>query len=288
MTQTALTQVFEGHAHVVRSLGQQCDVETQSCPLHLTIETPWRPVRLTLPFIVLPGGGDVVVIGQKTLREKLGIDVMAQLKASVLKAHGCHDDAGMEFTALAVGEPNAGAVLRAPMASTAFGPGGDASGGVDDGATLTLLSQRPMMFRYSELEMHDRVGALETVVDDAVDHGLPPECAKMLRDIVFRTHLDIFRQALLGDPPARVESMTVRLQPGARAVRAKLRASPPVKAAWLHKHMANLETAGTVFRNLQAIYASMAIAIPKGSNSYRVVTDYRAVNDTVEPAAIPM
>ena len=60
------------------------------------------------------------------LREKLGINVMAQLKASVLKAHRCADDAGMEFTALAVGEPNAGAVLRAAMAVTAFGPGGDA------------------------------------------------------------------------------------------------------------------------------------------------------------------
>jgi len=32
--------------------------------------------------------------GQKTLREKLGVDVMAQLKASVVKAQGrkdCHD-----------------------------------------------------------------------------------------------------------------------------------------------------------------------------------------------------
>ena len=56
----------------------------------------------------------------------------------------------------------------------------------------------------------------------------------MLRDIVFRAHLDVFRRALLGDPPARVEPMTVRLQPGTRAVRTKLRASPPAKAAWLH------------------------------------------------------
>ena len=59
----------------------------------------------------------------------------------------------------------------------------------------------------------------------------------MLRDIVFRAHLDVFRRASLGDPPARVDPMTVRLQPGARAVRAKLRASPPAKAAWLHDTM---------------------------------------------------
>ena len=44
-----------------------------------------------MPFIVLRGGGDVVFIGEKILGEKLGIDVMAQLKASVLKAHGRED-----------------------------------------------------------------------------------------------------------------------------------------------------------------------------------------------------
>ena len=64
---------------------------------------------------------------------------------------------------------------------------------------------------------------------------------KMLSDIVFRTHLDVFRRALLGDPPPRVEPMTVRLQPGARAVRAKLGASPPAKAAWLHDTMVTPE-----------------------------------------------
>ena len=37
----------------------------------------------------------------------------------------------------------------------------------------------------------------------------------------------------------------------------------------------------------QATYASVAIAIPKGSNAYRMVTDYRAVNDTIEQAAMP-
>ena len=63
-------------------------------------------MRFTIPFIVLPGGGDVVIIGQKTLREKFGIDVMTQLKASVLKVHSREDGPEMEITADAVGEPN--------------------------------------------------------------------------------------------------------------------------------------------------------------------------------------
>ena len=57
------------------------------------------------------------------------------------------------------------------MTVTAFAPGGDAPGGVDDDVTLALLSQRPMMFQNSEVEVQDGVGALETAVDDAVDHG---------------------------------------------------------------------------------------------------------------------
>ena len=124
----------------------------------------------------------------------------------------------METRADAVDEPNAGAVLRAAMAVTAFGPGGDAPGDVDDDVTRALLPQRPMMFQAAEGEMEDRVGALETAIDDAVDRGLPPECAKMPRGIDFRTHLDVFHRSLLGDPPTRVEPMTMRLQPGARAV----------------------------------------------------------------------
>ena len=111
------------------------------------------------------------------------------------------------------------------MAVTVFGPGGGAPGDVDDDATLTLLSKQPMMLQASEVEMQNRVGALGTAVDEAGDHDLAPECAKMLRDIVFGTHLDVFRRALMGNPPSRVERMTVRLQPGARAVRVTPRAS---------------------------------------------------------------
>ena len=54
------------------------------------------------------------------------------------------------------------------------------------------------------------VGVLETAVDDTVNHDFPPVCA-MMRDIVCRTHFDVFRRAFLGDAPARVEPMAVRL-----------------------------------------------------------------------------
>ena len=47
----------------------------------------------------------------------------------------------MELSARSVGEPSDGAVRRATMAVTAFVPGGDAPGDVNDEVALTLLSQ---------------------------------------------------------------------------------------------------------------------------------------------------
>ena len=68
---------------------------------------------------------------------------MAQHKASILKAHRHQDDSGMEFTALAVGEPNAGDALRAAIAVKAFGTGVDVSSNVEDEVTLTKLLDGP-------------------------------------------------------------------------------------------------------------------------------------------------
>ena len=46
--------------------------------------------------------------------------------------------------------------------------------------------------------MRDRVGVLDTAVDNVVVQNSPPECAKMMRFIVFRTHLDVLCRALSG------------------------------------------------------------------------------------------
>ena len=65
MMPTALTQAFVEHARVVTLLGQESDIVTQSCPLHLTIETMWGPVRFTMPFIVLPGEAMWLLLGRR-------------------------------------------------------------------------------------------------------------------------------------------------------------------------------------------------------------------------------
>ena len=104
------------------------------------------------------------------------------------------------------------------MAVPAFVPVGDAPGDVDDEVELTVPSQQPMMFQHSEVKMRDRAGELKMAVDNAVDHGSPPECARILRDIDFCTHLDVFCRSLSGDPPAHKKPGVVRFRSEARVV----------------------------------------------------------------------
>ena len=51
---------------------------------------------------------------------------------------------------------------------------------------------------------------LEAAVDKSVDHDSPSEYAKLLRDIVFRTHLDVLHRGVVCDPSERVGPMAVR------------------------------------------------------------------------------
>ena len=66
--------------------------------------------------------------------------------------------------------------------------------------------------------MRDRVGVLETAVDNSVDDDSPPGCAKMLRGSM---HLDVLRRALVGGPLAHNELVVVRLHSGAKTAQAK-------------------------------------------------------------------
>lgn len=86
---------------------------------------------------------------------------MAQFRKSVLKACGRQDGARVEVTAHAIREADAGPALRAATAFTAFGPGIDTLGDVDDGVTLALLSSQPYVipaFRRGDAGSCKRVG----------------------------------------------------------------------------------------------------------------------------------
>ena len=65
--------------------GQKAVVRNQTCTLQVAIRTPWGPVVISTAFAVIPGTDSVLILGSKTLREKMGIDVMTSLKG---KAQG--------------------------------------------------------------------------------------------------------------------------------------------------------------------------------------------------------
>ena len=65
--------------------GQKVVVRNQTRTLQVAIGTPWGPVVISTAFVVIPGTDSVLILGSRTLREKLGIDAMASLKG---KAQG--------------------------------------------------------------------------------------------------------------------------------------------------------------------------------------------------------
>ena len=130
------------------------------------------------------------------------------------------------------------------------------------------------------------MGVLKTAVDDAVDHGLPPKCAKMLGILYFAPTLmcsvgHFGRFTSPGGAHGGAPSATCK--GGAdEAV-----CIPAGQGGWAAQVHGQLRNSWLVFRNPQAIYASVVMVISEASNSYRMATDYRAVNDTIEPVAMP-
>ena len=66
-----------------------------------------------------------------------------------------------------------------------------------------------------------------------------------------------------------------------RQVKARPRRYDPVKTVWLASYIAALVAFGLIVRNIQAVWASPVMAVPK-RDTFRLVSDYQAVNSQVE------
>ena len=75
--------------------------------------------------------------------------------------------------------------------------------------------------------------------------------------------------------------MRVQLKPQAQDVKARPRRYDPVKTGWLASCIAALVAFRLIERNIQAVWASPAMAVPK-RDTFRLVSDYQAVNSQVE------
>ena len=75
--------------------------------------------------------------------------------------------------------------------------------------------------------------------------------------------------------------MRVHLKPQAQAVKARPRRYDPVKTGLLASCIAALGAFGLLVRNIHAVWASPAMAVPK-RDTFRLVRDFQAVNSQVE------
>lgn len=58
-------------------------IERQTIPLLLTLLTPSGSVHIRVLFAILPGSGNLIILGQMMLRELLCVDLMDDLKRMV-------------------------------------------------------------------------------------------------------------------------------------------------------------------------------------------------------------
>ena len=84
----SLVRPFQGSARVRNAFGKEQGITHETMPLLLTLAALWGRVRFQLPFVVLPGLGDLLIVGQVTLQEVLKVDVMGMLQQTVLEVRG--------------------------------------------------------------------------------------------------------------------------------------------------------------------------------------------------------
>ena len=84
-----VVQPYGSEQHqVVLADGRAVPIERQTCSLTATIITLGASVTIRLALVVMPGENDLLVLGPKTLRKKLSIDVMKQLQDTAAASGG--------------------------------------------------------------------------------------------------------------------------------------------------------------------------------------------------------
>lgn len=96
----------------------------------------------------------------------------------------------------------------------------------------------------------------------------------------------LFRRGLSGYPPARVAPTWLKWTPHAQPSKAKSRPCPPENRQWLSQQMGTLEWKGLVYSNPQAVFAGVAMVIPRG-DLFCLVVEYCAVNQQLEAVPWP-
>ena len=155
-------------------------------------------------------------------------------------------------------------------------------------AVERLVARGPDIDMGPEEELRARSESLEGAVLASVAAGLDESHVERLRDVIGK-RWNAFQCGLRrGDLPALVELLRVTLKSGAWPVRARPRVYNPVKTTWLAACTASSAALALVFFDMQAAWASAAMAMPK-KGGFCLVRNFRAANQRVEkvPGEMP-
>ena len=130
-----------------------------------------------------------------------------------------------------------------------------------------LVSRGPDMGMEPEQEERERAVALAKAVETVAANGLSVGGGARLREILDQRCNTSWR-GLRGDPPAHVEPLTVTLKLEVKVAKARGRVYSPIKTVWLVTCIGSLVALGLVLRNLQAVWARAAMAVPKTKKDF--------------------
>ena len=155
--------------------------------------------------MVLPGTDDVVVIGAKTMREKLHIDVMRSLekKASTTQVDvSLAPNSAEHASSVNISAGRSLRLMSGPTVTLAGMETARVEAGLQeppDEVRDTLLSRGPTVFLEVREEIKARREALVGALHAAVQAGLPEAYVREMEEIVLGQCFGAFRRALTGE-----------------------------------------------------------------------------------------
>ena len=172
--------------------GQKVIVRNQARTLQMAIGTSWDPVAISAAFTVIPGTDSVLILGSKTLREKLGIDVMSSLKG---KAQG--DDRSSGEMSEDVDSSGGISLRNVALMMKGMQAEGKVAAAVELRGEFVedVMAREPEMFMKVGGEVIARREALMARVDIALEAGLPPDAETCLRDLLLGPLFDGFHRS---------------------------------------------------------------------------------------------
>ena len=200
--------------YVKMANGKLMLVKQKSCFVRTTLHTMRGPVMMDpVSYAVLPGKEDMVILGSPTLAA-LGKNVHDSLGKCARKRN---------LFIQGVESPNFKGYRRVSIAVEALLQRGPGAPEPPDKAVEQLVSRGPDMGMEPEQEERECAVTLAKAVETAAANDLSAGGEARLRDILDR-YWNAFRRGLRGDPPARVEPLTVTFKPEANVVKARERA----------------------------------------------------------------